>query len=115
MLAKAQRKYIRISPRKLRLVANAVKTLPPQEALSKLRFISKRGAGILTKVLKQAIDNAVSNYQLKAKNLQFKEIIVNEGPRMKRRDKSHGARFDSGLIHKRTAHLKVVLEKKPKT
>lgn len=112
MQAKAQKKYIRISPRKLRLVANAVKKLPPQEALAKLKFINKRGAGILAEVLKQAIDSAANTLKIDTEKLKFKEIVVNEGPRHKKRDKYHGARFDPGVIQKRTAHLRIALEEK---
>lgn len=111
MEAKAQKKHIRISPRKLRLVVKAVKNLPPQNALTKLKFVNKRAAGILVKILKQAINNA-KGLKLDAENLRFKEIIVDEGPKYKRRDKSHGARFDPGTIKKRTAHLRIVLEEK---
>jgi len=111
MLAKAQKKYLRISPRKLYLVVNAVKKLSPHEALTKLNFINKKGARILAKVLKQALDNAKS-LKLNGENLKFKELIVEGGPRYKRRDRFHGARFDSGIIQKRTAHLRVVLEEK---
>lgn len=91
------------------MVIKAVRKLPPQEALAKLQFINKKGARILVRALKQAIDNAKS-LKLNVESLKFKEILVDEGSRQKRRDKSHGARFDSGVIQKRTAHLRIALE-----
>lgn len=114
MLAKAQKKNIRISPRKLRLVVDTVKKLSPQEALARLKFVNKKGARILAGVLKQAIDNAGS-LKFDAGSLKFKKLVVDEGPRYKRRDKSHGARFDPGIIQKKTAHLKIILNEKQKT
>lgn len=98
-------KNVRVSPRKLRLVADFVRGLPAQEALDKLFFLKKAGAKPVLKAIKSTVANAkMGNEQLKIKN-----ILIDEGIKMKRRDKSHGQRFGGGVIHKRTSHIKVVL------
>lgn len=108
MLVKAEQKFIRISPRKVNLVAEAIKNLPPQEALVKLQFTHKKGAQVLYKVIKQAISNAVNVKKITEKNLRFKTILVNKGSTLKRwRPKARGR---ISPISKRTCHLKVILE-----
>ena len=111
MQAKAKKRNIKITPRKLRLMVKMVKKMPPASAVAKLKFVNKKSARILHEAVKQAIANA-RNLKLDSSVLVFKEIIVDEGPKLKRRDKFHGARFDSGIIHKRMSHLKIVLEEK---
>jgi len=111
MEAKAQKKYIPISPGKLRLLVKEVKELSPVEALARLRLVNKKGARILVEVLKQAIDNA-KNLKIEPEKLKFKKVVVGNGSRLKRRDRFHGARFDPGIIQKRTSHLKIILEEK---
>lgn len=104
--------FIRISPRKIRLVAKIIKNLPPMVALERLKFVEKRAKEPLINVLRQAVGNARNNYKLNIDNLIIKEILVLEGPRLKRIDKSHGARFDRGIRQKRMSHLKIVLEER---
>ncbi len=105
----AEAKYVRISPRKVRPMASAIKKLPVAEALEKLSLQTKNGAQPILAALKTAIANATNNHKLSLENLKIKNILVNEGMKMKRRDKSHGARFSSGMIIKRTSHIKVIL------
>ncbi len=108
MEVKAEQKFIRISARKIRLIAQAIKNLLPQEALLKLSFTNKNGAKELAKVIKEAISNAVNVKKLTEKNLRFKEIIIGEGPSLKRwRAKARGR---ISPIKKRTCHIKVILE-----
>lgn len=102
-------KYVRISPRKVRAVAGAVKKLPLGVAIQKLDLLPKRGGRLLSRTLKSALSNAKNNTQSKSENLSIKNILIDEGTRMRRRDKSHGARYNSGMIHKQTSHLKVIL------
>lgn len=102
---KTEAKYLPISPRKLRLIVEAVKQLAPEEALRKLAFLNKKGARFLIKAIKTALADAENNFGLIRNTLKFREILVNEGPRLKRRDKSHGARFNGGIIQKRRSHL----------
>lgn len=106
---RAEAKYIRMSPRKARLVVDMVRGKKAQEALVILKFVSKAAAEPVAKVIASAVANAVKNFNQKADQLVIKKIVVKEGPRYKRRDKSRRAmRF--GIIQKRTSHLEVVLE-----
>lgn len=107
-LIKAEQKYIRISPRKVRLVAKAIKNLSPKEALEYLKFINKRAAEPLAKTIKQAISNAVNNLKLKEEDLKFNQIQISKGSTYKRwRPVSRGRAHS---ILKRTSHIKVILE-----
>lgn len=105
-------KYLRVAPRKLKLVADAIKKESVASALSKLQFSDKSAAGVLLKALKSAIANAKNNHNLKEEDLKIKNLVVEEGMRIKRMDKSHGARFGRGLILKQLSHIKVILTEK---
>lgn len=105
----ASAKNIHISPRKLRLIAGALKNLSAGVAVEKLTFLNKAGASPMLKLLKSAMANATHNRKLPGENLTIKNILVNEGPRMRRQDKSRNARVDRGTIHKPTSHIKVIL------
>ncbi len=108
MEVKAEVKYIRTSPRKIRLVVGAIKELTPQKALEYLKFANKRAAKPLSKIIQSAIANAKNNFGLKPENLSFKEIQVGEGPTLKRwRAVSRGRAHP---IMKRTSHIKIILE-----
>lgn len=112
MEIKASAKYLRISPRKLRLLARGLRGLPPQKALEKLEFYPQRGRELLIKLIKQAVANATANFRQEESDLKIKGVQIGEGPVSKRMDKSHGARFDRGMIRKKTAHLYLTLETK---
>lgn len=105
----ASAKYLRISPRKLRLLTRGLGGLSPEKALARLKFQPQRGSEFLAKVLKQAVANAKNNFQIN-EGLTIKSLEIGEGPAFKRMDKSHGARFDRGIIKKRTAHVFLTLE-----
>lgn len=99
-------KNILMSPKKLRFVARATKKLSPVEAVEMLPHISRRAAGPLVKVIKSALANAQEK-GVNAEDLEFKEIQVNEGPRLKR-----GRSVSRGVLHpykKRMSHIRVVL------
>lgn len=105
---KAIQKFIRTSPRKLRLVADAVRSLKPEEALLQLKFMRKRAALPLSKTIKQALANAKQTKGLSSDKLLIKEIQINEGPTYKRwRPVSKGAAHS---IMKRTSHIRIELE-----
>lgn len=111
MEIKAKATYLRISPRKLGLLTFGLRGLSAQKAMQKLTAYPHKGKEILIKLLKQAVANAENNFKLKEPFI-IKRIEVGEGPRLKRQDKSHGARFDRGVIQKRTAHVSLILEAK---
>jgi large subunit ribosomal protein L22 len=107
MEVKAVQKYVRMSPRKLRLVADAVRQMNPQDALETLPFLKKRAAEPLSKVIKTALSNA-KNMGLTESKLKFKEIQIQEGPRLKR-----GRPVSRGMWHpyqRKMSHIKVVLD-----
>lgn len=108
----AYTKYLKVSPRKVRLVANAVSHLRIDLALSQLALFDKDAAKPVLSTLKSALANALKNNSLEEKALRIKSIIVEEGARIKRMDKSHGARFARGIKQKRMSHIKVILESK---
>lgn len=107
---KSTQKYIRTSPRKLRLVADAVRSLTPSKALLYLKFIEKNAAEPLSKAIKAAVANAKTNFGLSADNLVFQTIDVQAGATIKRfRAVSRG---QGHKILKRTSHINVVLKEK---
>lgn len=110
MEIQASAKYLRISPRKVRLLTRGIKGMAPAAALVKLQSYPQKGATFLQKVVKQAMANAVNNFKLAQNDLKIKNIQIGEGPVFKRMDRSHGARFDRGVIKKRTAHIYLTLE-----
>ncbi len=111
MVAKAEVKYIRISPRKLRLVLPLVKGLPIEEALAVLKSVNKKGAFYLEKTLRSAIANA-KNKGFQESSLFVSKAIANPGPALKRyRAASFGR---ATIIRKRTSHLMVELDTKEK-
>lgn len=108
MVIKASLNYFRMSPRKVRIVAKAIKNLPALKAEKQLLLMNKRAARGILKLLKSALTNAV-NQGYSPESLFIKNIIVNEGPKYKRNyPKSRGR---AGLILKRTSHIDIILEK----
>lgn len=107
METKASLKYLRISPRKTRLVAELIKGLSVNQAEAQLMFLKKRSAEPILKLLKSAVSNAENNFHLNKDNLFIKLIRVDEGPALKRyRPRARGAAYP---IKKRTSHITIVL------
>jgi large subunit ribosomal protein L22 len=107
MEVKAKIKFIRMSPTKIRLVANLIKKLPVAKALDQLQFINKAAARPVAKLINSAIANAEHNFELVKDNLFIKEITVNQGPTLKRwQPKAHGR---ATPLRKRTSHVNLVL------
>jgi len=108
MESKAVAKYIRISPRKVRLVADNVKGQPVEKAVNLLTFTPKKAARILLKVVNSALANAEQNASVDVDTLFVKRIRVDEGPTLKRwRPRAQGR---ATRINKRTSHITVVLD-----
>jgi large subunit ribosomal protein L22 len=107
---RAVAKYIRITPRKLRLVADLIRGKSAQEAWSILEFTPKRAAGPLKKVLESAIANAKHNNDMVAESLKVATVLIDEGPVMKRF--TPRARGRASAIKKRTSHITVVVASK---
>ena len=101
---------VRVSPRKVRLVADSIRKLSVDEALKALAIVNKRGGFVLEKTLKSAVANALNNNNLKRENLVIKTIDVNEGVSFKRFHPS-----TRGRVHpykKRGSNIRIVLEEK---
>jgi large subunit ribosomal protein L22 len=110
MEVKAVLKYVRISPQKVRLVSDVVKGRPVEDGLNILKFMPKKAAQILLKVIRSAVANADQNHNMDVDALVIKNIVADQGPTLKRfraRARGRGTR-----ILKRTSHITVVLEEK---
>jgi large subunit ribosomal protein L22 len=107
MQAEAKLKYARVSAQKVRLVADQIRGLHVEQALSLLTFSTRKGAGIVKKILESAIANAEHNEGADIDELKVSAVQVNEGPTMKRiRARAKGR---ANRIVKRTSHISVTV------
>ena len=105
---RAVAKYVRIAPRKARLVADEIRGKSYPEARSLLQFTNKRAAKVVGDVLDSAAANAEHNVEADTDELRIKTIKVDEGPTIKRyRARAMGR---ATMIRKRTSHITVELE-----
>ena len=107
MEVKATAKYMRISAQKVRRIVDAIKGRPAESGLNALKFMPQKSAGMVEKILRSAIANAEQNAELDVDSLMIKNIIVDEGPTLKRfraRARGRGSR-----ILKRTSHITVIV------
>lgn len=108
MEAKAIAKFVRISARKVRLVADNIKDKPVEDALNMLTFTPKKAAFELRKVLYSAVANAEQQPGVDVDNLKVAQVLVNEGPTWKRiRPRAMGRAY---RVRKRTSHITVVVK-----
>jgi large subunit ribosomal protein L22 len=108
MESKAVARYIRMSPQKVRLVADLIRGKKVQEARNTLLYTRKYAAGIVANVLKSAVANAAQNPNIDENVLYVKEIFVDQGPSLKRwRARAQGR---AAGIKKRTSHITVILD-----
>ncbi len=108
MEVRAVTRYVRISPRKARLVTELIKGKPVEEALTILRFVPKKAARLVDKTLRSAVANAEQNPNIDVDTLYIKRIFVDGGPTMKRwRARAMGR---ATKIIKRTSHITVILD-----
>lgn len=106
----AKLRFVRISPRKARLVADLIRGKGSEEALNILIFTRKAAARILVKLLKSAIANATQKKTIDVDRLYVKKITVDQGPTMKRFTPRALGRATT--IRKRTSHINMVLDEK---
>ena len=110
MEVKATAKYIRIAPRKLRIVMNLIRGKNVNEAFAILQFTPKVGSEVIEKVLRSAVANAEHNFDMNVDNLYVSEIFVDQDSTMKRiHPRSRGQAFK---ILKHSSHLTVVVDEK---
>lgn len=113
MEVRAHLRYLRIAPRKVRLVINLIRGMQVDRALDQLSVLPKASTLPVTKLLKSAIANAENNFQLVQKDLYIKSIVANEGPKLKRyRPRAFGRAAE---ILKRMTHVTIILEDKAKS
>jgi len=104
----AKLSYLRITPRKVRLVADLVRGRKVEEAQNILNFTQKKAVSPIIKLLNQAVANSKNNPNLKLENLYISKILVDEGPRMKKvypRSRGH-----ADFVQKKSCHITLVLD-----
>jgi len=111
--ASAKLKYLRLAPRKARLLTNLIKGMPLKEAKEQISASAKKTAPPLLKLLKSAESNARHNLKMEPDNLYVKEARVDGGPVLKRY--MPRARGRATVIRRRTSHISLVLSEKNKT
>ena len=110
MESKAVAKYVRIAPRKVRVVMDLVRGKNVAEAFAILKFTPKAGAEVVEKVLRSAVANAENNFDMDVEKLFIKTAFVDQGPTLKRiHPRSRGQAFK---ILKRTSHVTIVVDEK---
>ena len=110
MMIKAQAKYIRQSPYKVRRVLDLVRGLPVTEAEDVLRLTQRAAAEPISKVLRSAVANAEHNHALDSEELVVSEAFADEGPTLRRfRPRARGR---ATRINKRTSHITIVVSER---
>ena len=108
MEARAQARYVRVTPMKERRVIDLIRGLPAAEAQAILHFAPQAASEPVGKVLDSAIANATNNFKLDPDTLWVREAYVDEGPTLKRfRPRAYGR---ATQIRKRTSHVTLVVQ-----
>ena len=108
MAYEAHHRFARISPSKVRPLANLIRGKHADEALDILRYMSNRGARMLEKVVKSALANAEDRRAPNLKDLVVTDVRIDQGPMFRRlRPKARGM---AAVIKKRMSHIRVALE-----
>jgi large subunit ribosomal protein L22 len=103
-------KYVRISPRKVKLVLDLIRNKDIDEAYAILRYTPKAASEILFKLLKSAEANATNNNDLDREELYVADCFANQGPTLKRiRPRAQGR---ASRIRKRTSHITIVVKER---
>ncbi len=105
--AKAITKNVRVSPKKARPVADAIRGKPVDDALRTVRFSKKKAARYIRDTLESAIANAQNNHDMAVDNLKIKEAAIDEGQTLKRMKPRAQGRAD--LMRRRQSHIKIIL------
>ena len=110
MQARAEAKNMRISPRKMKAIADLVRGKNVKDAQAILKFTPRKGAEIFLKVLNSAVANAENNFHMDVEALIVKEIYANQGPTLKRWNAGSMGRANPVL--RRSSHVGVVVAEK---
>ena len=110
MEARAQVKYARISPRKVKIVCDLIRGKDTAAAAAILMQTPKAASEIMIKLLKSAVSNAENNHEMDPENLYVAETYATPGPIIKRfMPRAHGRAY---RINKRTSHITIVVKEK---
>ncbi|MGI6486258.1 MAG: 50S ribosomal protein L22 [Thermoanaerobacterales bacterium] len=110
MEARAHAKFVRIAPRKARMVIDLIRGKRLEEALAILRFTPKSASKVIEKVLLSAAANAQNNHDMDRDSLYVAKCYADQGPTLKRyRARAQGR---AAMIRKKTSHITVVLREK---
>ncbi|SES89737.1 50S ribosomal protein L22 [Anaerobranca gottschalkii] len=110
MEAKSVARYVRIAPRKVRIVLDLIRGKSVSDALAILKFTPKAASPILEKVLKSAVANAEHNYDMDVNKLYISKAFADQGPTLKRfRPRAQGR---ATRINKKTSHITIVVAEK---
>ncbi|GIW48917.1 MAG: 50S ribosomal protein L22 [Caloramator sp.] len=110
MEARAHARYIRMSPRKIKVVLDLIRGKKVNEALAILKHTPRAAAPVVEKLLKSAIANAENNHNMDVNKLFVAETYANQGPTLKRfRPRAQGRAY---RIRKRTSHITMVLKER---
>jgi large subunit ribosomal protein L22 len=104
---RAKLRFLRMSPRKVRVVTNAVKNMAVNDAIDYLKFVNKVAKMPILKLIQSAAANGENNFEMQKDKLVIKSLVVNDGPTLKRfKPRAHGR---AAPIRKRTSHVEVIL------
>jgi large subunit ribosomal protein L22 len=109
---RATAKYVRMSPRKVQLVVEAIRGHAAAQALAELQFLPQAAAREVWKVVRSAVASAENNYGLDAADLYVVNATADQGPSFPKRYRAK-ARGQAGVITKRTTHITVVVDDEP--
>jgi len=108
MQTTAKLRFLRVAPRKVRLLADVVRGMRVEDAITQLQYSKKHAARPLRKLIESAVANAKHNHDIDTNSLTIKVIFVDGGPVMKRwKPRAFGR---AAPIRKRTSHVTVTLE-----
>lgn len=110
MEARAVARYVRIAPRKVRIVLDLIRNKDVDEALAILKFTPKAASPIVYKLVNSAAANAEHNYNMNRDNLYISQAYADQGPTLKRFKARAMGR--AGMIRKRTSNITIVLKEK---
>ena len=113
MAVRAQAKYVRMSPRKVREVVDLIRGKSVADARTTLVFANRSASGIVAKVLNSAVANAENNNNLAADDLYVKEAYVDEGPTLKRWKFRAMGRVNR--IRKRSSHITIAVDERKRS
>ncbi len=107
---RATAKFVRVAPRKAKIVVDLIRGKQVDDALAILMYTPKAASPIVEKVLSSAIANAENNLEMDRSTLYVAEAYANQGPTLKRYwARSHGR---ADMIKKHTSHITIVLDQK---